>query len=61
MSHSDVGVYTQFKSAGKKYGFNENRSKLKYVFEREIKNRLVLNQELNKPDQRLPYKLLKAL
>ena len=44
-----------------KYGFNENRLKLSYVFEREIKNRIVVNQELKKPDQRLPKKLLQAL
>ena len=31
-----------------KYGFNENRFKLRYVFEREIKNRIVGNQELKK-------------
>ena len=44
-----------------KYGFNENRFKLRYVFEREIKNRIVVNQDLKKPDQRLPKKLLQAL
>ena len=44
-----------------KYGFNENRFKLRYVFEREIKNRIVVNQELKNPDQRLPKKLLQAL
>ena len=44
-----------------KYGFNENRFKLRYVFEREIKNKIVVNQELKKPDQRLPKKLLQAL
>lgn len=37
-----------------KYGFNENCFTLRYVFKREITNRLLVNQELKKPDKRLP-------
>ena len=44
-----------------KNGFNENRFTLRYVFEREIKNRIVVNQELKKPEQRLPKKLLQVI
>lgn len=39
----------------------DKRFKLKYVFEKGIKNKIIVNQELKKPDQRLPDKLLKAL
>ena len=44
-----------------KYGFDDRMLKLRYLFEREIKNRIIINKKLISPDKKLQEKLLSML
>ena len=44
-----------------RYGLDRRALNLRYLFEREITNRIFTNNEMKKPDKRLPDKMLYVL